>query len=442
MTTEINVTENAGNNGLTEQVLADSEEDREPTAKQLAEEEEELKKIGLNRETVHTSTIDWFLNSARLARSISTDEHDRRVLHDVRFVLLIANRYVNRGLDLEDLLQEGLIGMMKAWEKFEPERGFTFLTYAAWWIRQRMTRAIDNQANTIRIPVHVQALRRKISWISQQLENELGRRPTLEEIASRTGLSIESIGKAFSLSGTIATSVDKSCSIDDGDSSRKMLEVIPDERAHSPADILIAKEESTIATLLAELDGIFGVSTRDRDIFRSYFRLDDGVVPQTLDSVGNKFGMSRERVRQIRNKILKKMNGAPKGLPPGFKMRKAKPHRFHVRASPAFVNWSPKPGMDRTEALQSLICRAFELTPADLKGNSKRDDVVWTRTLMAGMMMDELGQQTETVELFFSGCSDAKDVPRVIERVLSEDPLMRKDTERIREHFRKIMELQ
>jgi RNA polymerase primary sigma factor len=252
-----------------------------------------LKDIGKVRLLTAQEEVDL---AKRIERG-DLDAKQKMVESNLRLVVSIAKNYRNQGLPFLDLIQEGTLGLVRAAEKFDYRKGFKFSTYATWWIRQAIARALADKARTIRIPVHVVEKLNKIGRAERKLVTELGREPTAEEIADVTGIEPDEV-ESIKRSAQAPVSLEKPV----GDEEESEFgQFIADERAESPYE-----RAAEILTKEALREALENLSYRERRVLELWYGL-GGEHPRTLDEVGRTFNVTRERIRQIENQCLKKL---------------------------------------------------------------------------------------------------------------------------------------
>jgi RNA polymerase primary sigma factor len=260
----------------------------------------------LEEAEVNTEKLKKSLKRIELGEKMTYQARRKLIESNLRLVVSIARRYINRGLPFLDLIQEGNMGLMRAVEKFEYNRGYKFSTYATWWIRQAITRALADQSRIIRIPVHMTETINRIVRSSRLLVQELGREPQPEEIAKRVGMPIDKVARVLRIS---KDPISLETPIGDEEDS-KLVDLIEDANTTSPSKVLEMNElkgiiNSALSTVL---------NTREESVVRLRFGIDDE-KEHTLEEVGNEYHVTRERIRQIEVKAIKKLKRAGRVYP-------------------------------------------------------------------------------------------------------------------------------
>jgi len=243
-------------------------------------------------------TAEEEIKYGRLVQQGDQDARKHMIESNLRLVVKISRRYMNRGLPMLDLIEEGNLGLIRAVEKFDPEKGFRFSTYATWWIRQTIERAIMNQTRTIRLPIHIIKEMNIYLKKARELSQELDREANAEDVAEVTGKPVEVIEKMFRMHAENVSSLDVTLS---GDSDQQLLDSVPDDDAMQPSDILQSEEIRDNLDQWLEM-----LSDKQREVISRRFGV-RGHHASTLEQVANEMGVTRERVRQVQISALKSL---------------------------------------------------------------------------------------------------------------------------------------
>lgn len=248
-----------------------------------------LKDIG----KVKLLSADEEKDLAHRAKAGDKRARDRLIAANTRFVITVAKQYQGQGLDLEDLISEGNIGLIKAADKFDPDRGYKFISYAVWWIRQSILQALSDKSRTIRLPLNQVAMLNKVRKATSEFISKNEREPSMKELSEITGIDESKITSILNMSAHML-SVDSPFKDEE---EGTLIDVIPNQNSpKADAALMKASKEQDIAKVLSPL------GPRSHDIIRMYFGL--GTREMTLDEIGNKFGITSERIRQLKEKAL------------------------------------------------------------------------------------------------------------------------------------------
>jgi RNA polymerase primary sigma factor len=253
-------------------------------------------RIGKGKLLTHEEEVEL----SRQAEAGDQEARRRLIEKNLRLVVSVAKKYRGMGLPFEDLIQEGNIGLIKAVERFDPEMGHRFSTYATWWIRQAISRAISDKGRVVRLPVHAGEKARKVARVRNALSAELGREPTAEEIAESLGWSVQEVNAVIGFLPD-ATSLDRPAGSEDG--APKLGELVEDERASEVPDAVIREMENARLR-----EAIEGMADRERRVLVRRYGLDDR-EPATLTELGAELGLTRERVRQLQRNAERQLRG-------------------------------------------------------------------------------------------------------------------------------------
>ncbi len=277
------------------------EDERKEKARRGAQPAAGVRSLDLYLHEINKTPLLTREQERDLARRIHAGDKkalDALVKANLRFVVSIAKQYSNQGLSLEDLINEGNLGLIKAAHRFDEERGFKFISYAVWWIRQAMLQALAEHSRIVRLPLNRAGTLYRIGKVSRQLDQELGRAPSAEEIAKRLNISTEEVEDTMVIANT-HVSLDDPYSAEKDDTA--LVDYLTDERQASP------DEDTYVAALSDDLDrALETLSDRERMILSLYFGL-GGDEPMTLEDIGKRLKLTRERIRQIKEKAIQRL---------------------------------------------------------------------------------------------------------------------------------------
>lgn len=270
---------------------------KQVTNRETASLDKYLQEIG----RVELLTPDEEVDLARRIKQGDTKALDRLTKANLRFVVSVSKQYQNQGLSLPDLINEGNLGLIKAAQRFDETRGFKFISYAVWWIRQSILQALAEQARIVRLPLNKIGIINKVNKAFAELEQQLGRTPTIDELADALDISDADVKQSLAGS-TRHVSMDAPLK-DDDEGSSTLLDVMQGENNNPEKDLII---ESLRGEILRSLNTL---KHREADVIRLYYGL-DGSAPMTLAEIGERFDLTRERVRQIKEKGIRKLKNA------------------------------------------------------------------------------------------------------------------------------------
>lgn len=407
---------------------------------------------------------------AKLTENGDIAARNKFMLHNLRLVLKIARQYINRGLDYDDLVQEGNIGLLTATERFDYRKGFKFSTYAYWWIRQHIARAVMDFGGTVRMPCHAHETRNKIVRKMGELAAELEREPTVDEISMATGIDIDIIKRTLTYLRFTYQSLDEiieSHHHKSEGSDATYGDSMPDPSAMDPLTFVesrekLQEESESIQILLATLRTL-NLPDRNKDVFKAYYSLDGVSEGLTLEDIGLRYGVTRERIRQLNEKVWDELQAA--GITMDDADLTVQLNRIDeldkiVGEQTVFKETTEQ--LERAQENQTLEYRiapdfhydiqAIEITPAliveivacaygiTVESVKQRREwkYIWTRNIAAHLMHLDLGMQFPEIQAFFGTQMSEKRYRSSVIR-LAESSNMQSDVEKIRSVYRKLI---